>query len=190
MVVFDANMLLLLLSPNVAAPKDDSGKPTEYVQQRLEALLKQLETGQIKILVPTPALSEVLVRAGGAAPAYLARISGSSAFKIVPFDARAAVEVAIMSRRAIDNGNKRTDIDGTWAKLKYDRQIVAIARVEGASAVYTDDRHVRNLAKDAGLSVVGIADVPLPPESRQTSLKFTGPEKPSEAPREGPAQPI
>jgi len=192
MVVLDATMLLLLLSPNATAPTDAAtGKPVEHAQQRLEGLLKQLEADRTKIIVPAPALSEILVRAGKAGPEYLDRLNRSSAFRIVSFDIRAAVEVAQMTRSAIDSGNKRTDPEATWAKIKYDRQIVAIARVENASIIYSDDRHIRRLAADAGMSVIGIAEVPLPDDLKQMDLlSLTPPERPSETPHQGPTQSI
>ena len=36
-------------------------------------------------------------------------------------------------------GNKKDGSGEPWAKIKYDRQIVAIAKVIGASAIYSDD---------------------------------------------------
>ena len=51
--------------------------------------------------------------------------------------------------------------NSTWAKVKFDRQIVAIALVEGASAIYSDDRGVKVFGEIAGLRVVRIPDLPL-----------------------------
>jgi hypothetical protein len=41
----------------------------------------------------------------------------------------------------------------TWAKVKFDRQIVAIAKVEKASMVYSDDEDVRKLAAAEGIPI-------------------------------------
>jgi hypothetical protein len=138
MVVFDATTLLLLLSPAVPAPVDPAtGMPVEHAKERLDHLVKELEQSRTRIIVPTPALSEILVKAGAAGPAYLERLNSSAAFRIAPFDQRAAVEVAAMTRDALATGNKRGGVQGTWAKIKYDRQIVAIAKVEGVRILST-----------------------------------------------------
>lgn len=56
--------------------------------------------------------------------------------------------------------------------MKYDRQIVAIARVLQAPVIYSDDQGIRAIAKEAGITVVGIADLPLPPKIAQRELEF------------------
>ena len=57
---------------------------------------------------------------------------------------------------------------------QFDRQIVAIALVEGATAIYSDDDHVCAYAKEAGIESYELADLPLPPEDPQQSLPFVG----------------
>ena len=173
MVVFDATTLLLLLSPSVPPPRDPATHTSvEHARERIDQLVKELEQNRTKIIIPTPALSEILVRAGSAGPAYLDRLNASAAFRIVSFDQRAAVELAAMTREAITAGDKRGGTQGTWAKVKYDRQIVAIAKVEGADRIYSDDEDVRRLAMPAGIAVIRIADLPLPPEMAQGHFDF------------------
>ena len=77
-----------------------------------------------------------------------------------------------MTRTAMASGKKKQSPQATWAKLKYDRQIVAIAKVVGASAIYSDDKDIRILAADAGIPVVGIADLELPSEKAQMNLPY------------------
>jgi hypothetical protein len=176
MVVFDAATLLLLLRPDAGRPLDPAtGTPVERVEERMAYLVQRLEKARSKILIPTPALSEVLVRAGAAGPETLERIQRSAAFRIVPFDTLAAVEVAAMTRRALDAGDKRAGGSGVWAKIKYDRQIVAIAKVERASAIYSDDENVRRYGRDLALPVIGVADLELPPEAAQVELALPPP---------------
>lgn len=57
----------------------------------------------------------------------------------------------------------------THAKAKFDDQIVAIAAVEGAGKMYSDDPHIKKRA-GGRFEVIGIGDLPLPPESAQGSL--------------------
>ena len=78
-----------------------------------------------------------------------------------------------MTRNAlITETGKRDGNDGTWAKIKYDRRIVAIAKVEGAHTIYSDDMGVHRLARRVGITVIRIADLPLPPEDPQQELNF------------------
>ncbi|MBV9459090.1 MAG: PIN domain-containing protein [Bradyrhizobium sp.] len=115
-----------------------------------------------KIIVPTPALSEVLIRADDAAPKYLEIITRSSRFKVVPFGDRAAVEAADAHRRALDAGDKK---EGTanWAKVKYDRQIMAMAKVESADCVYSNDGDLVKMGVKDGIPIVPLAQPPEPP---------------------------
>jgi len=161
MVVFDASMALFLFSERVGVPKDPStGQPVDRPKERVEFCLRELERRKLKIIIPTPALSEILVRSGAAAPEQLARISSAAAFKIVGFDQRAAVQVALMAQLPEDRPRNTTE---TYAKLKYDRQIAAIAKVEGATAVYTDDSGLRRCAARLNIPAIGLAQLPLPP---------------------------
>jgi hypothetical protein len=130
-----------------------------------------------------------LVRAGAEASQLIVEELGKhSVFRIEPFDERAAIEVAAMTRAAIKGGKKRGSSVATWAKIKYDRQIVAIAKVAQATTIYSDDGDIGTIAKQVGISVIGLADLPLPPEDRQHLLPLVQPEKSNES--EGANAPI
>lgn len=176
MVVFDATSLLLLLSTNVAPPRDPTtNDPISDARERMDYLVQRLEKDRTKIIIPTPALSEILVRAGTAGADYLTEIAGSAAFRIADFDTRAAVEVAVMTREALEQGDKRDGGDGTWAKIKYDRQIIAIAKTEGATVIYSDDKNIHTFGVNQGLSVIRLAELPLPPADPQATLELEPP---------------
>jgi hypothetical protein len=171
MVVFDATTLLCLLDPEAKAPTDpETGEPITRVKERIEFLVRELQSAREKIIVPTPALSELLVRTGDAGPEYLDILGRSAVFKIVDFDQRAAVEVAAATREALNTGSKKGGSESSWAKIKFDRQIIAIARVEGASTIYSDDGDIVRFSKNSGIIVVRLCDLPLPPEDAQGSL--------------------
>ena len=100
MVVIDATTLLLLLRPDLGCPIDsNTGLPVTEVRDRIEFLLiATLEKEKSKLIVPTPALSEVLVRAPPSdAPRLVEEINKAAVFRIAPFDALAAIEVAAMT---------------------------------------------------------------------------------------------
>jgi len=68
--------------------------------------------------------------------------------------------------------------DATKTKIKFDRQIAAIATVEGATADYSDDGDVRSYAREAGMDAYQPSDLPLLPEDPQQALRFdTKPDK-------------
>ena len=96
-----------------------------------------------------------------------------------PFDQKAAIEAAIATRDALNRGGLRVDAtnpDVTKTKIKFDRQIVAIAKAEGAHSVYSDDDDVHSYAQRAGLKVFRTADLDLPPENPQMAMELTPPE--------------
>ena len=49
---------------------------------------------------------------------------------------------------------------------------MAIAKVEKASVIYSDDPDVKSFAEIADLSCLSLADLPLPPEEPQQALQF------------------
>lgn len=173
MVLFDASILLPLLDPSVPAPLDEAtGDPVTDVERRIRYLVSSLDEARTKIVIPTPALAEVLTGAEKAGADYLTKLSRSSAFRIEPFNIRAAVEVARMTATAISDGDKKSGLAAPWQKIKYDRQIVAIAIVTSVSAVYSGDGDVRRIAEDHGIRAVAISELPLPPEDQQMTFAW------------------
>jgi hypothetical protein len=85
-----------------------------------------------------------------------------------------AIEVAAMTKSDMDKGKKRGTVEATMAKIKYDRQIVAIAKVAQAATIYTDDMGIRSFATRAGMTVIGLADLPERPLPPQQDLPFEG----------------
>lgn len=174
MVVIDATLLMLVFRPDVPARLTDSnGKSIDHVRERVAYLVKTLEGIKSRIIIPTPVLSEILVRATAQdTQRILDEINRAAVFRIEPFETRAAIEVAIISRTALAAGDKKAGSQAPWGKVKFDRQIAAIAKVTQASAIYTDDGNLASTAKAMGLTTLGLADLPLPPETAQHELPF------------------
>ena len=78
------------------------------------------------------------------------------------FDLRAAVELAVRLRDAAAKGDIRDGLTITKSRMKFDRQIVAIALTNGARVLYTDDDGVRKFAEGCGLSVKRTSDLAIP----------------------------
>jgi hypothetical protein len=191
----DANALSILLFKGSAVPLDFRTKPPApipYARERMEYLVKDLSQKGEKILVPDPALSEFLVTAvfaGASIQDYLTNIQRAQHFITRPFGVRAAVEVAERLAAAIKAGDKREGAVSTepWQQLKYDRQIVAISLVEGATEIYTTDRGVYNQALRWGIKPVHVADLPVPPEQlKLLDIEKSTPGKPPKAERAEP----
>jgi predicted nucleic acid-binding protein len=153
-VVFDASFLMPLLDPQIKGGEIDG---------RLVHLIATLDKERAIVVLPTPALSETLIGAGDAASRYLEIITRTYRFRIAPFGQRAAVEAAARHREALRLGDKKEGSE-SWSKLKFDRQIVAIAKVEGAETIYSNDGDIRRYATADGLGVVARNDLEGPQE--------------------------
>jgi predicted nucleic acid-binding protein len=175
MIVFDANFLIYFLDPKI---KGGVGS-----NPRIDFLVATIQKSGERIVVPTPALSELLVGAGDAGPQYLEIIARTKFFRVVAFDTLAAVEAAALERDARAKGDKRgATPEADWSKVKFDRQILAIARVVGAKAIYTNDGQLAKHARAAGIDAIGPDDLPEPPVTPQLEMRLNPvePEQPSE----------
>ncbi len=165
-VVFDASFLIALLDPKIKGEGD--------IDARVDFLVRTLDKTRTKIIVPTPALSEVLIGAGDAASQYLDIINRSVRFKVAPFGERAAIEAAAAHREAKQAGDKKEGA-ASWTKVKFDRQIAAIAKVENATVIYSNDDDIRRFSARDNVEVISLESLPFPPEKPQGDL-FVGPE--------------
>lgn len=156
-VAFDASILIDLFNPRLKGDR----------RAKLDHLVTELQKKRTKILIPTPALTELMVRAGGARDAIHLKLSGKSPFQITPFDSRAAMECALLLEDALNAGEKR---QVTNTKFKFDWQIVAIASSHDATIIYSDDGDIARYGKRANLSVIKTDDLPLPASALQGSL--------------------
>jgi hypothetical protein len=167
---FDASILIYVIDEQAKPPVDPgTGRPVERCHERVTHLLETLQQQNAKIVIPTPALAEVLVRAAKGGPELLRILSSSKHFRIAPFDERAAVEFAARQAERIATSGRAAA--ATRTKAKFDDQIVAIAAVEGATTIYSDDEDIAKLA-EGRFGVIKIAAIQLPPESAQGKLPF------------------
>src|SRR5579872_2593649 len=126
MVAIDNTFLTLMLHPTARPPKDPStGKPVERVEDRIEKLLEDLDSESERIILPTPVLSEFLILAGKDASSYLEKLAVNKNILIRPFDEISAIELAALEVEDRVKHGKRAGSASSWAKLRFDRQIVA-----------------------------------------------------------------
>lgn len=186
----DATVLTLLLNELADSPPDPlTGKPVERTRDRINFLIATLQKQKQKIIIPTPVLAEVLVRSGKGGLQYVDRLQKAAVFEIRDFDRVAAIELALMTEAAIaSTKGKKSGSSEPWQKVKLDRQIVAVCKVASVSTLYASDASLANFAKQAGMQVLGVHELPLPPTEPQLSLhalldqiKEDGTEAPTEA---------
>jgi predicted nucleic acid-binding protein len=163
MVAIDSTFLSLMLHPRANPPKDPAtGKPVERIHDRIEKLLEDLDSKSERIILPTPVLSEFLILAGKDGPEYLDRLSGMKNILVKPFDEKAAIELAAREVEDRETGSKRGGSANPWAKLRFDRQIVAIAKTNEAKPIYSDDEDVMKFATRLKIDVIRTWELPLP----------------------------
>ena len=144
---FDNTILSLLIFPDADLRQGNSGTKVEYAHERVLGLVREIEAARGQVIIPAPALSELLVTEGADMKDVLATLSGKSFIRIESFDERAAVELAVRLREARTAGDQREGLPITKNAMKFDRQIVAIAKVNGASVIYSDDDGVAKFAE-------------------------------------------
>lgn len=155
MIAFDTTFLTLMLVP-------DAKHSIANARDRVEFLISDIHGSGERIIIPTPALSEILVRGGSARNDIIQTLTKSPKFLIAPFDVRAALELSLMTDAALTKGDKRDGAAGTWVKVTLDRQIVAISKTFGARTIYSEDRHVQAIATREGLAVCSVGDIKIP----------------------------
>lgn len=156
-VVFDASVLIDLFNPRLNGDR----------RAKLDHLVVELQKQRTKILIPTPALTELMVRAGRAREEIHQKLSGKSVFHIASFDSRAAMECALLLEEALDSKGK---LQVSKSKIKFDWQIVAIAAAHNATTIYSDDGDITRYGKRADIVVIKTDDLPLPASARQGKL--------------------
>jgi predicted nucleic acid-binding protein len=180
MIALDAGVLSLLIYSKSSVPKDfRTGNEIEHAKERIDGLVRDTERDDDSIVIPTPALSEALVVVAPNVQRHVEELESQSCFKVRPFGTRAAIEVALRVKQSKDTGDKKEGFERQWDKIKYDRQIVAIAKVEGVSTIYSLDEDIHKHGKLWGIAVRSVSDLPLPQKQAELFEKSEPPTPPS-----------
>lgn len=156
-VAFDATVLVDFFNRKLTGDR----------RAKLDDLVATLEKSRTKIVIPTPALTEVLICAGKSREEIHSVLTRKSAFEIAPFDVKAAMECSLLLEEAWSGAEKRAI---TKTKFKFDWQIVAIAATRRVTTIYSDDEDMAKAAVRAGVRVVRIDDLTLPASAKQGKL--------------------
>lgn len=163
--VFDSTFMLLLTDDLAPAPAPPATEKLSglHARDRVYFLLETLDDERIDVVLPTPVLTELLASARADVAATLSVLMGLSRIRVEGFGPRAAIECAEMLRRT---GRGQ----GPRSKVKFDHQIVAIAKVISATRLYSDDLGVRTLCDREGLECRGVWQLPQRPVDPQSKL--------------------
>lgn len=150
--VIDANVLIFLFSK----------KHQEEQAVRIRGLINDTRSARARIIIPSPAFAEFAVLAR---PEEIDFVFSQPIFKITSFDAIAALECGYLIRDA------RQDESGpNKRKIKFDLQILAIAKTQSADRLVTDDAQLIKRAASLGIKGVRILELPIPDNERQLPL--------------------
>lgn len=165
--LFDAGFLHILFDDRARIPRDKNGVSIiDRPQERIDFLVQTISERRDKIIVPTPALTEFLLLAADRWSDYLTIIKRKSVFEIAGFDDPEAVELVEHWRKHGDGKRLKANHPATWAKLKYDRQIVAIAATRRVERIYSTDSDLYSFARELNKECFGLRDLPTPPPAQ------------------------
>jgi predicted nucleic acid-binding protein len=181
--LFDTGFLHVLFDPNARVPHDaaKTGPIVDRAQDRIDNLVQVMSQRQDKIIIPAPALAEFMLLAADRRIEYLTLLRRKAVFEVAGFDDPEAVELVEYSLRISPTKKLKARSPETWAKLNYDRQIIAIAITRRVEAIYSMDNGVHHLASLVGIKSYGLVDLPLPPPV-QMSLHESSPTGEATAP--------
>lgn len=159
-LVVDANVLMQILKEggrnDLRCPR--TGEVIDNPESRAEALLDLMTAKADRILIPSPALSEILVRVDPTLHReYLSIINSIACFDLVSFDALSAINCAQLVNSA--ELKQLKDVEDDKKKISFDRQIIAITQAYNGDELWTHDVKMLKKAEAVGIVVKSLADV-------------------------------
>lgn len=167
-VVIDSSILAWVVDPSTDLPEPPAGIPGSAAE-RLQYLVETLDNERAELLIPAPVLAEIFSVAGRDPAAILADLGGRRRVLVLPFAEREAIECGIMLRQWL---LPEARVGRARQVVKFDAQIVAVAKAVSADTIYTTDDGLARAAVREGLAVLGLWDLPLPPSEAQGALRF------------------
>lgn len=167
-VAIDNNILSWLLS-NAANPpvNKTTGDIVEHADARLSELKRRVAHSEIEpLLLPMPVVGELFSVHAGAKKDFKDILQDQLLFTLADFGMRAAIELGDVNNKYYASGDKRAGQAGTWAKLKADRMIYAVAKANDVDVMYTDDDGLTAVCEDNGITVIHSWDLPLPHDAQ------------------------
>ena len=171
-IAIDATTLSILLNPKAKVPLDPATNlPVDLARDRLLGFISKAEKARRKLIIPTPATAELLTAIGPTSADYIRIINRKAVFEVRSFDEVAAVELAFLNRDVFGALDQKNGLE-PWQKMKFDRQIIAIAKVADCEHILTEDDGLANRARLCDIEPLKIIDMEIPDSSKQGALQF------------------
>lgn len=167
MLCLDTSHFLYLTDEHAEPPRGLDGNPVPDCGKRLGYLVACAQRDRTQLVLPTPIITESLVRRGADAARFLVELKKFSVFRMADFDQRAALECALLMQQHWHGRLAELREQVSRHRVKFDLQIIAICKVAGATTLLTDDSRIAKVADAVGLNCIGVEDLPLPPEEPQ-----------------------
>ncbi|MGZ0721746.1 type II toxin-antitoxin system VapC family toxin [Kluyvera cryocrescens] len=171
-VIFDTNILVPFFTEMKAGfivTDPETGLVIPEVTRRIDALVDRIENLDGTIIIPTPVLAEFLIGIDKLKhQAHINLIRSMACFEIASFDEISAIECAQMPTMSELKQMMKSD---TANKVKFDRQIISIAKSLNVDEVWTHDRGVFQRCKQLGITVRSLQSIEPPPI--QGSMDFS-----------------
>ncbi|WP_428235197.1 hypothetical protein [Gracilimonas sp.] len=154
------NSRIVCLDNNITAfaLRNDAHPDDQQKVEKARGLLRYLDEGKKIILLPTPVITECLTPVPIQERAQVQKAIDN--FMIGTFDHRAAVKCAEMMHAITPAEKEYREEQGiTKSQLKFDYMIAAIAIVNEAECIYSEDDGLRKFC-DGHITVRSIPDIP------------------------------
>ncbi|WP_312953901.1 type II toxin-antitoxin system VapC family toxin [Atlantibacter hermannii] len=177
-IIVDTNILICLMKKNSASTNllaDDGFSKIDNLELRSRALLDHIERQGGTIAIPAPVLAEYLLGIEGERNkhAHVETISSMNCFEIIPFEELAAVECSLLpSIHEFKQFAKEKNSNQTANKIRFDRQIISIAKANGITEIWSSDGEVIKKGREIGIDVKSISEIQPIPLSDQFPLNL------------------
>ncbi len=162
MVIWDTNILALYFS-NRLSPDD---------HLRVKGLVAELARKREAIGIPAQVWAEFLEAATENEAAQSIALFKTNAFKLLSYDMRAAIETSQVARRGQVARKTSTTKDRGRQAVKVDWQIIALAIVNNARLVLTNDQPMLTECGRHNVKGLAISDLDIPDGLRQHPIPF------------------
>ena len=163
-IVIDTNVLVQIMQNEGATDLIDPESDQVVVNAfgRAQALIERIDSLKGVVILPAPVVAEYLL--GIDRKSYQLHLDVMNSVKCIevsPFDQVAAVECAML---VSNQEMKQLDPESKMAKLKYDRQILAIAVASGAKEIWTHDKQLFKRSKAVGITAMSLGSIDAKPK--------------------------
>lgn len=185
-IIVDTNILICLMKKN--SPTDnllgaDGFAAVDNVELRSKALLDHIENSGGTLVLPAPVLAEYLIGIDGEKnkQAHTQLILSMSCFEILPFDELAAIECSSLPSPNEFKQFIKSEINSnaTANKVRYDRQIISIAKANNIDEIWSGDKEVSSKSTEFGIEIKSLLDMPPISLSEQINLSLLDETPPS-----------